>query len=210
MKINLSLFNFQKLIGLGLKSLLEKEPNLNTMIFDIPFSELLIREDLIKKTDVLLIQFNLQLTLSKQIQKFKKINSDLKIIALGENYSEELFYALNNSINSYLDLDINIFTLLEAIDSVIINNTYIDPSNSRYYIKMLTQNDIQNKKKLTKRELEILVLICNEKTTKEIADILYISSRTVENHRKNLNSKTNSKSTAGLVKFAIKNKIFIY
>ncbi|HAN78822.1 MAG TPA: DNA-binding response regulator, partial [Bacteroidales bacterium] len=52
-----------------------------------------------------------------------------------------------------------------------------------------------------------LQLICEGYTNQEIADKLFISSRTVDNHRAVIIDKTNSKNTAGLVAFAIKNKI---
>jgi DNA-binding NarL/FixJ family response regulator len=60
---------------------------------------------------------------------------------------------------------------------------------------------------LTKREMEILGLICKELTTPEIAEKLFISNRTVEGHRKNLLEKTGAKNTAGLVVFALKNEL---
>jgi len=60
---------------------------------------------------------------------------------------------------------------------------------------------------LTKRETEVLKLICAQKTTNEIAEELFISPRTVEGHRNNLLLKTESKNVAGLVVFAVKHKI---
>ena len=58
---------------------------------------------------------------------------------------------------------------------------------------------------LTEREKEVLELICEQKTNKEIGESMFISSRTVEGHRKKLLEKTNSKNTAGLIIFAIEN-----
>lgn len=60
---------------------------------------------------------------------------------------------------------------------------------------------------LTKRETEVLKLICNQKTTNEIAEALFISPRTVEGHRNNLLLKTEAKNVAGLVVFAFQHKI---
>lgn len=60
---------------------------------------------------------------------------------------------------------------------------------------------------LTKREAEVLKLICDQKTTNEIAEALFISPRTVEGHRNNLLLKTESKNVAGLVVFAFQRKI---
>lgn len=61
--------------------------------------------------------------------------------------------------------------------------------------------------KLSKREQEVLELICEGLSNQEIADKLYISHRTVDKHRANLISKTNSKNTADLVMFAVKNRL---
>ncbi|MGF2412383.1 response regulator transcription factor [Ferruginibacter sp.] len=61
---------------------------------------------------------------------------------------------------------------------------------------------------LTNREKEIVVLLCKELTNAEIAEQLFISSRTVEGHRNNLLLKTGCRNTAGLVIFAIKNGLF--
>lgn len=61
---------------------------------------------------------------------------------------------------------------------------------------------------LTDRELEVLILICEELTNREIAKKLNISVRTVDAHRLNILQKTKAKNTAGLVKYAIKHQIF--
>lgn len=60
---------------------------------------------------------------------------------------------------------------------------------------------------LTDREIEVLKLIMQEKSSKEIAIDLFISERTVETHRKNMIRKTNSNSTVGLIKYAYENHL---
>ena len=60
---------------------------------------------------------------------------------------------------------------------------------------------------LTKREREVLKLICEQKTTSEIAEQLFISPRTVDGHRNNLLLKTGSKNVAGLVIYGIQKKL---
>jgi DNA-binding NarL/FixJ family response regulator len=62
---------------------------------------------------------------------------------------------------------------------------------------------------LTSREREVLTLICQQLSTNEIAEKLFISSRTVEGHRTNLMLKTESKNIAGLVVYAIQNKLLL-
>ena len=61
---------------------------------------------------------------------------------------------------------------------------------------------------LTKREIEILRLVCQEFTTEEIAKKLFISVKTVNSHRNNLLQKTGCHNSVGLVNFAMKNKLF--
>ena len=63
------------------------------------------------------------------------------------------------------------------------------------------------KEKLSRREIEVLKLICNEKTTQEVADKLSISKRTVDGHRQKILLKVGAKNIVGLVKYAITNQI---
>ncbi|MFM7005693.1 MAG: response regulator transcription factor [Flavobacteriales bacterium] len=62
--------------------------------------------------------------------------------------------------------------------------------------------------RLTKREIEVLRLICQERTTQEMAAALFVSVKTIEGHRDRIRYKTNTKNVAGMVLFAIKNGIF--
>ena len=77
-------------------------------------------------------------------------------------------------------------------------------------------NGLRNKKpaepevhevNLTDKEKKILKLMCEEKSTKEIADIVDLSPRTVEAIRDKLKVKTGAKSTAGLIMYAVKNNL---
>jgi DNA-binding NarL/FixJ family response regulator len=60
---------------------------------------------------------------------------------------------------------------------------------------------------LSAREIEIICLIAQECSNEEIAEKLFISKRTVETHRKNINQKTNIRTAVGLIKFAIRNEL---
>ena len=87
---------------------------------------------------------------------------------------------------------------------------YISPTTLFGYIKENKEKKdtiLELKNKLTDRELELLQLIVEGETNKEIADKLFISQRTVEKHKSNIINKLEMKSIVDLVKFAIKNKI---
>ncbi len=71
-----------------------------------------------------------------------------------------------------------------------------------------TQNVVlENENKLTRRETEVLLLICKQFSSSEIAEKMFLSNRTIEGYRNNLLLKTGSRNTAGLVVYALKHKI---
>lgn len=74
-------------------------------------------------------------------------------------------------------------------------------------LKKMKSGQSEINTELSKREIEILKLIVQEMTTKEIAEKLFISESTVETHRRNLISKLGVRNTAGLVRYAMENKI---
>ena len=88
--------------------------------------------------------------------------------------------------------------------------TLIDTTNSRkpFYKAIVEKEEIAvNKAHITKREREILALMIKGKTSPEIAEQLFISYHTVENHKKNLRTKTESKTSAELIYFVLHNNI---
>lgn len=99
--------------------------------------------------------------------------------------------------------------LFRAIDSVYAGTSYFSPSVSNEVM----MNMMRIKKKptglvtLSSREKEVLELIARDYGNKEIADKLSISIRTVESHKQNLIAKTNTKSVAGLIVYAVRNNL---
>ncbi|WP_374445923.1 response regulator [Epilithonimonas sp.] len=99
--------------------------------------------------------------------------------------------------------------LLSAIHRISNGGTYFSQDIIPLLYHQYHKEKIQNEQLslLTAREREILSLIVKEMTSEEIAESLFISKKTVDNHRQHLLEKTGCKSTVGLVKFAIKNEI---
>lgn len=137
---------------------------------------------------------------------------ELKIIAL-TSYETHSFVAnmIDVGAASFVLKNSRPEDLLYAIKQVLDNGFYY---NDRI-LKILKETEIKSKNVkceldsafLSPREIEVLQLICEQKNTAEIAEILFISPRTVEGHRTNLLLKTESKNIAGLVVFAIQNQI---
>ena len=92
------------------------------------------------------------------------------------------------------------------------NGYYLNEKLSPGLLMNLLSNGAPSESKtdieFTDREIEVIQLLCQEKTTKEISEILFLSPRTVETHRTRIFDKTQSKNVAGVVVHAIKHGIF--
>ena len=100
--------------------------------------------------------------------------------------------------------------LITAIHEEMMGKTYVTPDIAGELIqtyKKAQPGENVFKQKLTERQREILQLIAEGRLTKEIADILYVSVRTVERHKYNMMHELNLKTTTDLVKYAIKQGI---
>jgi DNA-binding NarL/FixJ family response regulator len=93
---------------------------------------------------------------------------------------------------------------LKGIDRILGDGTYFSQDILPIILNQLQDEKKQaNKSSLTQREKEVLELIVQEFTSKEIADKLFISKQTVDTHRLNIMLKTECKSLVGLIKYAI-------
>ena len=135
-----------------------------------------------------------------------ELNKKPKIIVLTSYKKILLFkklFALG--IDGFLSKNISQFELLKALSKVLANEKYYESSIDNTYLNSnLNSNHIE----FTDRELDVLKLILEEKTTSEIALKLQISKYTVEGNRKNLLQKTNSKNVVGLIKYSLNNNLF--
>ena len=103
--------------------------------------------------------------------------------------------------------------ILEAIRTVYEQQTYYCASTSGQLARLIAKSGFENKGKeklpqFSERELQIIRLVCQEKTNKEIAEELFLSVRTIEGYRDKIQEKINAKNAAGVVVFAIRNNIY--
>lgn len=116
--------------------------------------------------------------------------------------------------NSYLTKTSDIEMIYDAIKTCFEQEYYFNSLTNKALLTNLkqrtvpgTQRVVQEEARLNDKEITILKLMCEEKSTKEIADMVDLSPRTVEAIRDKLKVKTGAKSTAGLIMYAVKNKI---
>lgn len=141
----------------------------------------------------------------------KEKYSEIKVIILSTHYSKAfILNMVEVGATAYLpkDADPEEFTTT-------IRNVYKNGFHYNQNVWKIIQENMSKREKarpsfmpsLTKRETEILQLICEQQTASEIAEKLFISRRTVEGHRTNLLQKLNCRNVAGLVAYAIQNQL---
>ena len=125
------------------------------------------------------------------------------------NYTEfHIQKYIASGANAYLSKNCDYKDLVRAVQNVITHNYHFDNNVSMKMIQKMIDGKLIAPKflkhdPLSRREIEVLEMICAQKTGPEIAEILDISIRTVENHKENLKKKTGAKNGVGLCIYAI-------
>lgn len=136
---------------------------------------------------------------------------DIKLIMLTMRNDEDVFNeAMDIGVNGYILKENAIEDVINSIEAVAEGQTYLSPAVSG----LLVQRSNQYTKRLpdfvhslTHTELRIFKLVGQSKTSKEISEQLFISIKTVENHRTNICKKLNLKGKNSLLKFALEHKL---
>jgi DNA-binding NarL/FixJ family response regulator len=200
--INLAITDDQAIILNGLQKILADVPNIRITGIYNNGDELL--EALVKQQpDVLLLDIQMPgksgIELAAIITKTYK---NIKIIALTNvDVLTQIKKILQQGVLGYLLKDASPEVIVKAIETVNAGDQYIQEGLKQQLLNSLSM--LNARQIVTRREKEILQMIVDEFTNQEIADKLYLSLRTVENHRNNLLQKLKVKNTAGLVKIAI-------
>lgn len=144
------------------------------------------------------------------IHEIKEMQADIKILILTMHRDMEyLHQAIASGADGYLlkeDADDELFSAIKKIRQ---GRLYISPKLSEYLtdewvkIQRGIHDSSEGTEPLTTREREILKLIAEGKSNREIASLLHISIRTVEHHRGNIMGKLNIHNIADLIKYAI-------
>jgi len=149
------------------------------------------------------------------LPELKKKAPHLKVIMLTMMDDQSMITKLMElGANSYLTKTSDSEIIYQAIKTCHEQEYYFNQLTNQALLSNLKQRNFTGPQKfapmdaqLTEKEITILRLMCEEKSTKEIADIVELSPRTVEAIRDKLKVKTGAKSTAGLIMYAVKNNI---
>jgi DNA-binding NarL/FixJ family response regulator len=144
------------------------------------------------------------------IPEIRRVRPNAKVLMLTMHKEEDYLYqAISAGANGYLlkeDAEKELFLAIEHIKNgkIYISPGLADQSMQNWARMRRGEDDAQHVESLTVREREILKLIAEGKSNKEIGDLLFISVRTVERHRANMMSKLNIRKTAELVQYALR------
>ncbi|WP_343695285.1 response regulator transcription factor [Flavobacterium sp.] len=214
--IKIALVDDEVLFRKGIAFLLQREENIE-ILFEASNGEELVNKlhnnDV--KPDIIIMDLKMPVLNGVEATKIiRKSFPDIKIIAL-TSYDTKSFIANMIQVGAvaYLIKNTTPKDLIRTINEVnrkgffynenvlkTIQDTIVSSKNSKGNLETSF---------LSPREIEILQLICQQKTTTEIAEHLFLSPRTVEGHRNNLLLKTESRNIAGLVVYAIQNEIAV-
>jgi DNA-binding NarL/FixJ family response regulator len=171
---------------------------------------------MLEKTPIDIMLLDLEMPVMDGWETAKKVLSNfphIYIIMISMHDSLQVISELVElGVHSYLLKDASPEEVRKAINTVYSNDFYYNQLVAKaLHQKIVTSSkekiQQENNTSLTKREIEILSLICQELTMKEIGEKLFLSEQTVHTHRKNLMKKTQVKNSVGLVKYAIQQKV---
>lgn len=194
----------------GLRAMLESEPTIDVVgeAADGHASLMLVEE---LEPDLVLMDLSMpKLNGIEAIREIKRINSVTDIVVLTVHKSEQnIMAAYEAGAKGYVLKEATRQELLDAIHYVLKGNTYICPAISKKVIEgylggMKQMKAASSLDKLTPREKQILKLIAEGYRSKDIAELLNISSNTVIKHRSNLMNKLDLHSVSDLVMYSIR------
>jgi DNA-binding NarL/FixJ family response regulator len=210
-KIKVAIVDDEQLIIQGLKMLLEHDENIcvtNTASNGVDLFDQVQTGTF--TADIILL--DISMPVMDGIDTLLKINElklPYKVIILSSHYNDGMIIRfLDEGVCGFLAKNENPDEVINTIKQVDSKGFHIND----YILQLIRNRRLMAKQKnyqenLSERETEILKLICQENTNKEIAEKLFISQRTVEGHRNRILEKLDVKNTVGLVIYAIEHKI---
>lgn len=210
MAVRVLIVDDHKLVRAGLQMLLQHEPEI-TVVGEAESGEQAVRLCRVLKPDIALVDLAMPgMTGWQVIEELKAHAPEAKVIILSVHSTEEhVVRALRAGAKGYVLKEAAPQELISAVRTVSEGGTWLPSQLSRQvldaYLRRIQATDPPNL--LTARQREILRLIADGSSTKQIAADLDVSVKTVESHRAQIMAKLGIHDTAGLVRYAIRHGI---
>lgn len=167
------------------------------------------------ETDLDILILDLKMSDGNGIEVLERLQMqdlNLNTVVLSSYYRRSFMgQMLKLGVNAFFPKEIEPEELISVLEAVHSQGHYFSEDQitvMRTQLSTKTPKFHQNKKdSLSSREIEVLELLCQQLTTREIAERLFVSTKTIESHKSNLLLKTGVKNTAGLIIYAVQNNI---
>ena len=196
----------------GLRALLERQPDME-VVAEADNGRTALKHVKELSPDVVIMDIGMrELNGIDATRQIVKISPGVKVLALSM-YSDKRFIKgmLKAGASGYMLKDSAFKELIDAIRVIVDNKTYISPSIASIvmndYLENLPEKDGSTRSLLTSRELEVLQLLAEGKSTKRIALSLDLSIKTIESHRNRVMQKIDVSNIADLTKYALREGI---
>jgi DNA-binding NarL/FixJ family response regulator len=194
----------------GIKNILRNQPEYK-VIAEASSAEQAIEKVAALKPDILLLDITMpQKSGLEVLAQIQRVSRKTKILIISVHKSDAyILRALKSGVRGYLNKENAAEDLLQALRKITAGQVYLSAAASSYLLERASRSPEEMVKEsvLSEREIEVMRLVVEGKTAKEIADTLFISPRTVENYKNNILKKLDLHKTSDLIKYAIKNKI---
>ena len=146
------------------------------------------------------------------VSKLREKKIGTQVILLTMHNEQKIFLkALHEGVKGYVLKDDAVLDIIDAVYNVVSGKTFISKSLSGILVEKLTNHTMNNKignliNRLTDSEKKILSLVAELKSNNEIAEELFLSKRTIENHKVIISHKLQLEGSKDLLKFALQNK----
>ncbi len=200
----------------GFKAMIKKQPSVD-LIGEASNGEELV--ELARRLQPDVIVTDIKMPRMDGLEATKILSAefpDMGIVALSMIDEENLIIDMMEAgAKGYLLKNAHKDEIIEAIKAVHNNQIYYCDGTSSKLTRMIAKNDRisfikkAEKPELSQKEIDVILLICQELTNKEMADRLKISVRTVEGYRDRIQTKIGARNAAGIVVYAIRNHIYV-
>ena len=212
--IRIALVDDHSLFRKGLKVLLSSRKDFS-IVADVGSGEEFLEVLMQAQPDVVFMDYAMpQMNGAETTRRALEMLPDMKVITLSM-FGDNAYYSdmMSSGAKGFLLKDSEFAEVVEAVETVFDGGTYFSASLLESLSHSLRStgatagvaDDIAEADRLSEREIEVLLAICQGLSTQEIADKLFISKRTVDKHRANILEKSGCKNTASLVVYAIRN-----
>ncbi|OIQ21089.1 MAG: two-component system response regulator [Flavobacterium sp. MedPE-SWcel] len=213
-KIRIVITDDDSLIVSLLKGFLQTEDNIDVLFTANSGTELLnkLSEETIEP-NILLLDLKMDGMDGVAVTEHLKVNyPDIKVIVISSHYQKSFMgFMIKTGVSAFLPKGVSPQELLEVINGVYKQGFYFKEDQLAALRGQISvkapKPSLNDDAALSDREMEVLRLICQQKTAKEIGEILFITQRTAEGHKNNLFVKTGARNIAGLVIYAMQQGI---